>query len=63
MEDEEGDDTHKLHQMKQAAIKGTPFVVEIRAEYAWENVVHEATFAKKFREPPPEHVLVPFQAA
>jgi hypothetical protein len=62
-EDVEGDDTHKLQQMRQAAIKGVPLIVEIKAEYAWENVKHEAIFAKEFREPAPAHVLLPFQAA
>jgi hypothetical protein len=33
MEDEDGDDTHKLRQMTQAITKGQPLTVEIRAEY------------------------------
>jgi hypothetical protein len=64
MEDEEGEDVHKLHKITQAIVKGQPLTVEIRAEYAWENVVHEAIFSKEFKGVSiPTHVLEPFQAA
>jgi hypothetical protein len=64
MEDEEGDDTHKLHQLKQAIVKGQPLTIEIRAEYAWDSGVHEAIFSKEFRGMPvPIHIFEPHQAA
>jgi hypothetical protein len=64
MEDEEGDDVHKVHQLKQAIVKGQSLTIEIRAEYAWDSVLHEAIFSKEFKGVPiPMHILEPYQAA
>jgi hypothetical protein len=61
-EDEEGDDTHKLHKLAQAAAKQQTITVEIRGEYAWGGGMHEAIFAKEFSGmSKPSHMIEHFK--
>jgi hypothetical protein len=64
MDDEDGEDDHKMHKLIQAAIKEQLLTVEIRGEYVWEGRLHEVIFEKAMKGlPVPEHLLIPLQFA
>jgi hypothetical protein len=57
-------DDHRIRKMRQVISKGLPITIEIRADYGYGNLVHEAVFSKEFKvSQPPAHVLEPYQLA
>jgi hypothetical protein len=64
IEDEEGEDDHKLRRLVQAAAKGQEMTVEIRGEYLYGGQYHEAIFAKTFKGmSKPDHMIEPLKVA
>jgi hypothetical protein len=63
-EDEDPEDEHKSAKLRQAITKGQPITIEIRADYVYQNTIHEAIFAREIRvSKPPGHILEPCQLA
>jgi hypothetical protein len=63
MEDEEDDDTHKLHRLGEAVGKGQKIIVEIGGDYQWERQLHEVIFRKEFKIKAPTNTMIPLQTA
>jgi hypothetical protein len=64
MEDDDGEDDHKLHKLIQAAAKEQLLTIEVRAEYTWGGQLNEAIFPKTGKNlTAPDELLTPLQVA